>query len=97
MMSYWQSQYEAGEFENAASVYASDAMITVAGTEYRSRTEIITWFTYMYSISQTVRYTISTLNAPDENNQVRNLLHYNKLPDGHVFFRSLQNPGIFLN
>ena len=68
MMEYWKTQYEAGEFSEAASVFASDAVLTVSGKSYTGASEIISWLTHMYSISQTV--TVVSSNVPNENNQV---------------------------
>ena len=77
MMDYWKLQYENGQFENAVSVYTENASFTIGGVQYSTRNDIVSFFTTLYTSSQTVSYTITTENAPDGNNQV-NIFFYFK-------------------
>ena len=71
MMTHWKTQYEAQNFASASSVYSPGSSLIVGGTTYSNYAEIMQFFTSLYTASQTVTFTITTENAPNENNQVQ--------------------------
>ena len=63
MMNLWQTEMLAGNFTNAAAVYAETGVLTVGGTPHEGRTAIAGFFAAFAQIATNVGYTITSVGT----------------------------------